>query len=240
MAAPFRPVLDHHAGYGRATDRDPQNKRFRLGLLAAPTPDLLDVSRFWQKGQNEIDQGNTGHCGGEAAANEAQSSPFRVRAADTAWGHAFYYEIKDRGWDPWGREEGTSTQAVMRLLVARGLARSYGWGFNLEEFRAGLDHGPALCGTTWMTGMFSPDGDAVIHPTGVDEGGHLWLAEGWYRNFRGRSGKTYGPCLRLLNSWSWGWGRYGRAVIPADEAQHVIFGLDGECGIPLDRTWPTT
>lgn len=232
------PVLDHHAGGQRATDRDEANRRFRIGLLE-PVATPLHVSKFWARGPAEIDQGRTGHCGGECAANEAQSSPFRVRGVDSGWGHAFYYEIKDRGWDPWGREDGTSTQAVMRLLVARGLAQSYGWAFNLDELRTGLDSGPELCGTTWMTGMFTPSADGIIHPTGVDEGGHLWLADGWYKNFRGRSGRTYGPCLRLLNSWSWGWGRGGRAVLPMDEAAHVIFDLNGEVGLPLTRTWPT-
>lgn len=235
---PLGRVLDHHAGGQRATDRDEQNRRFRVSrLIEQPAP--VDVSKFWPRGPNEIDQGQTGHCGGECAANEAQSSPFRVRGVTSQWGHDFYYEIKRLGLDPWGLEDGTSTQAVMKLLVRRGLAQAYGWALNLDELRLGLGFGPGLCGTTWTTGMFSPDGDGVIHPTGQDEGGHLWLADGWYRNFRGRSGRTYGRCLRLLNSWSWGWGRYGRAVLPADEAQHVIFGLNGECGLPLTRTWPT-
>lgn len=228
-------VLDHHAGAQRATDRDERNKDHGIRRLRAePAPDR---SRFWLPGPNWLDQGNTGHCGGMAAANEAQASPVRVPAVDTAWGHDFYYEIKRRRWDPWGLEDGTSTQAVMRLYVARGLARAYAWGFNMGDLDRQLELGTVLCGTSWLTGMFSPNADGVIHATGADEGGHLWVCSGRYLNYRAPSGRTYGRAYRVLNSWG-RWGRSRWAVLPHDEMDHVVFGLNGEVGVPVDRAFP--
>ena len=229
----FGRVLDHQVGQ----ERDERNRLYGVRRLIAE--DLRDRSKFHLRGPALLDQESTGHCGGFAAANEAQSSPFRVKGVDNEYAHGFYYEIKRRRWDGFGLEDGTTTQAVMRLYVARGLGRSYAWGFDIADVRRQLEFGPVLCGTSWTTDMFVPDSDGIIHPTGSDQGGHLWLADGWYRNFRGRSGRTYGRCLRLLNSWGT-WGILGRAVIPEQEAQHVIFGLNGECGVPVTRTFPSS
>jgi hypothetical protein len=232
MTMAHRPVLDHHVG----EDRDERNRDYSVRrLLSAPR--LSPAPRMWTPGTHLRDPGQTGHCGGFAAANEAQASPVRVTGIDNAYAHGFYYEIKDRGWDPWAREDGTSTQAVMRLHQARGLSRAYAWAFALPELLLAFQVGPVLCGTWWKDGMFDPNGDGVIHTTGSNAGGHLWLATGWSANYRGPSGRTYGPCLRGFQSWG-EWGLHGRFYLPLDEAQHLLFADDGEAGVPTDRSFP--
>lgn len=232
MTQPLPRVLDHHPG----EHRDEANKLYGIRrLLPEPVP---TTSKLWTPGPNLLDQLDTGHCGGMAAANEAQASPVRVRNVDTGWGHAYYYEIKDRKLDPWGREEGTSTQAVMNLGRIRGLWAGYAWGFDISDTYRQLEVGPVLAGTSWLTNMFYPNPDGVISATGRDEGGHLWCVIGRYRNYRGpATGKTYGPALKIRNSWG-PWGLRGSAVIPEADAAHVIYGLDGECGVPLQRAFP--
>jgi hypothetical protein len=229
MAA-FRRVLDHHVG----EERDEHNKLFGVARLV---PEVPDTSRFWRPGPTLLDQGRTGHCGGFAAANEAQASPIRVRGVTNDYAHGYYYEIKDRGLDGFGREEGTSTQAVMKLGQARGLWAGYAWGFGMADFYRQLELGPVLCGTVWRTRMFDPSADGVLDVGGADEGGHLWLCTGRYRNYRGPSGRTYGPAIRIWQSWG-EWGLGGRAVILADGAEDVIFGANGEAGVPVDRHFP--
>lgn len=231
MTSPSRRVFDHHPGQ----DRDEENKRYGIRrLLPEPAP---PGTKIWVPGPHLLDQANTGHCGGFAAANEAQASPVRVKGVDNDWAHGFYYEIKDRHLDPWGREDGTSTQAVMNLGRIRGLWSGYAWGFDISDTYRQLEFGPVLAGTTWTTGMLYPNPDGVIEATGGDEGGHLWLIIGRYRNYRGPSHKTYGPALKIRNSWG-PWGLGGSAVIPEGDAAHVIYERDGECGVPLNRAFP--
>jgi hypothetical protein len=233
-------TLDHHPG---PEHRDERNKLYGIRRLlpetAAVTANLQNVSRFWQAGSFALDQGDTGHCGGFALANEAQSSPFRVTGVNNDYAHHAYYYAKDHKFDPWGREDGTSTQAIMRVGTSIGVWRGYAWSFSLADLRLSLEVGPTLCGTVWRTDMFTPNRDGVILPTGFDEGGHLWLLDGWYANFRGRSGRSYGPCGRLINSWGAGWGVNRRAVVPADGLADLVFGTDGEAGVPVNRAWPT-
>jgi hypothetical protein len=173
MTLPRRgPVLDHHYG----EHRDERNKLFGVRRLVAAPPRPPSV--LWAPGPVLLNQGETGHCGGFGAANEAQASPVRVRHITNEWAHGFYYDIKDRHLDPFGREDGTTTQAVMDLYRLRGMARSYAWAFNLTDFRAGLTLGPLLVGTAYLARMFEPNRDGFAEVAGADEGGHLWLCTG--------------------------------------------------------------
>lgn len=233
MTVAHQRVLDHHPG---PEHRDERNRRFGIARLVSEVP---TGSKFWTPGPNLLDQGSTGHCGAFAAANEAQASPIRVRGISDAWAHAFYYEIKDRRLDPWGREDGTSTQAVMQLGQLRNLWAGYAWAFNLDDLYRQLEVGPVLCGTPWLSGMFEPNSDGVIRATGSDEGGHLWLCTGRYVDYISPSQRRYGPGIRVRNSWG-PWGRNGSVFLPAEDAKHVIFGLDGECGAPVNREFPPT
>lgn len=224
-------VLDHHPG----EHRDEQNRLFRIQRLVPEPAPVRSV--FWTPGPNLLDQGQTGHCGGFAAANEAQASPIRVRNVTDDYAHRFYYEIKSKHLDPFGLEDGTSTQAVMRLGKLRGLWGGYAWAFTLDDLYRQLTVGPCLAGTSWLTSMFYPNSDGVIAARGDEEGGHLWLISGRYLNYRGPSGKSYGPGIRIRNSWG-RWGMGGSVFLPEEDAAHVIFDMDGECAAPTLRAFP--
>jgi hypothetical protein len=192
--------------------------------MSSPGGSVQNVSRFWQAGSFALDQGDTGHCGGFALANEAQSSPFRVTGVNNDYAHHAYYYAKDHKFDPWGREDGTSTQAIMRVGTSIGVWRGYAWSFSLADLRLSLEVGPTLCGTVWRTDMFTPNRDGVILPTGFDEGGHLWLLDGWYANFRGRSGKTYGALVG---------GLIGALLFPRTASPISFSARTGRLGFPL-------
>lgn len=227
-----RPVLDHHP----SEHWDPRSvEQYAIGML--PRAAILrtgeEPSRFWVGGPN-LNQRNTGHCGGFGAANEAGASPFRVNVTDD-YGHGYYYEIKDRGLDPWGREEGTSSLAVAKLGVIRGLWDSYWWARTGEDIPRGLGLGPMCFGLTWTTGMFEPDKYGFIHPTGIDEGGHFVCATGYSPNYRGR----FGPTVRIRQSWGREHGCNGNVYIPLDELTDLMLGrvsqYAGEAFVPVGR-----
>ena len=227
MNARHPAVLDHHFG---PEARDPRNRQFRVGLIQAPQK--LGRAKWW-KGGPVLDQGPTGHCGGFGAADEAAASPVRVRPISDSWAHAFYYEIKDRQLDPFGREDGTSVQAVMRLGQLRGLWHSYGWALNMTEFDQALEVGPVIVGTSWRTGMFTPDNEGLIVPTGADEGGHCYVFTG-----RRIDHPRWGSIRRLRNSWGHGWGVGGNAFMREDDVAEIVFGNDGEAAVPIQRELP--
>src|SRR4051794_13546785 len=87
MTSPASRTLDHHVG----EHRDERNKLFSVRRLL---PTAWPVSVFWTPGPALLDQRDTGHCGGFAAANEAQATPVRVKGVTNDWAHDFYYQIK--------------------------------------------------------------------------------------------------------------------------------------------------
>lgn len=229
-------LLDHHP----SEQWDPRSvEEYGVRRLAAdPLADPLaaDPSNRWWRGGPVLDQGNTGHCGGFGAANEAGASPFRVRV-DNAYGHGYYYEIKGRRLDPWGLEDGTSSLAVAKLGVLRNLWDSYWWARSVGDIWTGLGIGPMCFGLSWMTGMFTPDRYGFIHPTGVDEGGHFVCATGRSINYRGR-----GPTVRIRQSWGLEHGANGNVYIPLDELGDLMLGkltsVPGEGFVPVGRDYP--
>lgn len=228
MTSPLHRVLDHHP----SEDHDPRSiERFRINRFVADVP---TKGRYWVPPAWRLDQGQTGHCGGHAGENEAGSSPVRHKPADPhAEAHAFYYSAKDWQLDPWGREDGTSTLAMMKVGQRLGHWGAYAWAQAEGDMKRHLEVGPFLFGVPYRTAMFSPNADGFVETTGNDEGGHLMCAYGWSKNWRGPSGKTYGETLFLLQSWGVGFGYKGVIRIPMDGAADLL--ANGEAGVPIDR-----
>ena len=210
----------------RIQEHDERSRAFGIARLVAEPPEKA----VWWVGGPVLDQGREGHCGGFAAAGEAAASPFRQRGVDDAYGHAFYYEAKDRKLDPLGREDGTSTLAMLKVGQLRGLWDSYAWAFGAEDRRRNLRVGPFLLGVPWMTGMFEPDSDGIIRATGVEEGGHLVVVTGWSPNYRRK-----GPHYRIRQSWGVDHGRNGNVYLPEDDMEEVHVRRRGEAGVPVGR-----
>lgn len=219
-------LLDHHVG----EQHDPRSRAYGIArLVAEPPPDRTIV---WTRGRVKLDQHSTAHCGGFGSANEAQASPFRV-PVDEAWAHGYYYEAKDRKLDPWGREDGTSTLAMLKVGQLRGLWDSYAWSFSMEDNHRAIRVGPFLAGLPWMTGMFTPDVDGIIRATGAEEGGHLVCVNGRLKNYRRK-----GPHWRIVQSWGEGHGRGGVVYLPEADLYDTQIARGGEVGIPVGRRLP--
>lgn len=216
-------VLDHHP----KEDHDPRSvQNFHVARFIADVP---TVGRYWTPPYWRLDQGQTGHCGGFASTNEAGASPVRARPVDpNSYAHQFYYFAKDWKLDPWDREDGTSTLAMLKVGQRLGHWTNYAWARTVDDLKRHLAVGPFLFGVPYMTGMFSPDTDGVVHATGVEEGGHLMCAFGWSPNWRRR-----GPMLYLAQSWGREFGDGGIIRIPMGEAGDLL--QRGEAGAPIDR-----
>lgn len=215
-------VLDRLVGH------EPENRAYgiRLEVEAIPTRPV-----WWSHGA-WLDQGDTGHCVGFASAGEAADSPVRVRGVTADYAHAWYYEIKDKRYDRWGREDGSSVNAGMRVGRDRGLWTGWRWCFGIDDVKRGIRVGPVVLGIPWRSGMFRADTRGIIQPTGSDEGGHAIRATGYTANLLG-----LGPHFRLMNSWGRSWGRNGYCYISADHLGELLAD-DGEAAVPLNRSLP--
>lgn len=224
-------VLDHHP----AEDHDPRSvQNFHVARFVSDVP---TKGTYWNPPSWRLDQGQTGHCGGMASINEAGASPFRYKPPKPATpidhAHNFYYCAKDWQLDPWGREDGTSTLAMMKVGQRLGHWQSYAWARTLDDLKRNLQVGPFLFGVPMYTGMFSPDSDGIIRATGQPAGGHLMCAFAWSPNWRNSRGKQKGPMLSLAQSWGRDHGDGGIVRLPLEDAAMLL--SQGEAGVPVGR-----
>ncbi len=85
--------------------------------------------------------------------------------------------------------------------------------------------GPCVLGVNWYEGMYSPDRDGFLHPTGAKVGGHAILATGV--NVANRT-------VTLHNSWGKDWGTNGKAKLTWRDLG-ALLDQAGECCVPVRR-----
>ena len=210
MTTELIPVADDNPyPLGRAgVHHDPRNRLFRA--LAVPPPRALVPNTLWWS-RDVYDQGSESSCTAQAAVGLLRTG-VHYRRGFTDWSrfddpderHRLYRRAQTV--DPWeGDYEGTSTDAPFKILAADGVISAWRWLFGEPELREWLTwYGPAVVGTIWTDGMFTPDRNGYIVPTGVTAGGHAYrLAQ--YSQRR--------DAYRVVNSWGRGWGQSGRAWI---------------------------
>jgi hypothetical protein len=102
----------------------------------------------------------------------------------------------DGGWPP--EDTGSSGLAAAKAAQQLGLGGSYRHVFRgADEVVQLIQQGRAVnVGTWWTWGMFEPDEDGIIEPTGGMAGGHQYLARGY----------DLDRDLVKLRCW-WGWYR---------------------------------
>jgi hypothetical protein len=174
----------------------------------------------------QLDQGQTGHCVGFGSAQWCDT--LGTDQLDDHYldvdGHKIYYECKIIDNEP-KAENGSSVHSAAKVLKARGRIKNYAWTASLDEIKQWLlTKGPVLVGTDWYAGMFTPDAQGVIHPTGNVEGGHCYVLAG------------YDPTTDLIelhNSWGSSWGVDGRARIPAAEFE-MLAASNGEALVAVE------
>lgn len=215
----------------RILDRLPQQDArslslFNIAELEPPAP----RSYTWACTAN-LDQGREGACVAFGWSHEAAAKP-KVHAVSNDLARSLY-PLMQRV-DEWPGEEptysGTSVLAGAKIAQQQNWLGEYRWTKDLTDAVSAISHwGPAVIGVNWWTGMFDPDADGYVYPTGKVEGGHCILV-------RGVSLKR--QAVLLHNSWGSNWGGTDKGPGTAWLTFHDFRTLiedDGDVCIPVKR-----
>ena len=188
-------MIEAH-GLGRKPS-PPDNRDYRLATYLHPSLGVTQM--YWGTGP-ALDQGASGHCVGFGFAGWGNTLPVDDNYQD-ADGDAIYYECKVIDGEP-QQEDGTYVRTGAKAMKKRGRLSAYAFGSLSEAKTFILNHGPVVFGIDWYDGMFTPDAQGVVRPTGSVAGGHGIAAYG--------ADATY--CY-LQNSWGTSWGQHGNCKI---------------------------
>lgn len=200
-------------------------------------------SYTWALGQAPLDQGQEGACVGFAFTQELASRPVVHVGVDARFAREqVYYPTQQN--DPWEGGEypgalprygGTTVIDGAKTMVRMGAAGGYRWSFGMDDLILGVGYaGPAVMGLDWFEGMWEPDEDGFVWPTGDWVGGHAILnnrvmvaerAEFKHRRF-----------FELPNTWGPGWGPIGgRCRLTFDAMEYLLIERRGEACFLTDR-----
>ena len=181
-----------------------------------------------------LDQGSEGACVGFGWSHELLARPAIGRNITSEFARQRVYWEAQRI-DPWDggaypdaspHYEGTSVLAGAKVVAGLGGMDEYRWAFGLDDLILALGYkGPAVLGLNWYEGMFEPDGEGYIRPTGSLMGGHCILARGVSVSRRR---------VRLHNSWGQRWGDNGDCWITYEDLDRLLHE-QGETCIPVGR-----
>lgn len=168
-----------------------------------------------------LNQGREGSCVGHAVAHELAARPSEVHMSHKFARETIYFAAQKI--DPWPGGaypgaypfyEGTSVLAGVKIAHKLGWFDSYRWAFGLRDLQLGVGYnGPAVIGIPWYEGMFYPDRNGFIHPTGRRVGGHAILCNAIsVKNNR----------FTLHNSWGANWGMNGECYISFDDMDRLL------------------
>jgi hypothetical protein len=185
--------------------------------------------------EDYFDQGKEGECVGYALGHELAARPAEVKGlTDKFLIEKIYWEAQKI--DPWEggsypeanpKYEGTSILAGVKIVKNLNYIKEYRWAFNIDDVVYGIGHnGPAVFGLNWYDGMFKPDSEGFIKPTGELLGGHAIL---------GRAIDIKKGFITLRNSWGRNWGIDGDCYLRIEDLEKLLKEY-GECCFLMKRT----
>lgn len=159
---------------------------------------------------------------------------YRRNVSHDIWPSNDYEQFVDKAPRLEDLQGGSSTDAAMKTGRDLGFWSEFRWCFKLEEADEWIrrqDGSPILIGINWYRGMFYPDANGFIKPTGPIEGGHE-LKVLWHR----RSNRIRGTAgyWEIPNTWSYDWGRHGTFYLSDEDFDRLVFREDGECAVAVE------
>lgn len=176
-----------------------------------------------------LDQGSEGACVGFAWAHELVARPSVITGFTAADARQIY--LGAQRVDEWPGEgySGTSVLAGAKVVAGLGYVSEYRWAFGLDDLILAVGYkGPAVLGLNWYEGMFDPDADGHLRPTGRLAGGHAILC---------RAVSVRDRRFLLHNSWGSDWGLKGTAWVSFEDMDRLL-REQGEACIPVLRRRP--
>lgn len=220
-----------HTSLGRTVHHDPRSRDHE----AEQASQLGKV--LWEHKAAVLDQGKLGSCTGNAltqllnttkagksrlAANKSNSF-LKEGTAVQLYSRATVLDGIGGVYPP--NDTGSSGLAVAKAGVEAGYFTEYRHAFGYQHFVGAIQLSPVIVGTSWFDGMFTPDADGYIWPTGKVAGGHEYAVLGW-------DGSSGPDKVTMLNSWSKSWGRNGRAYIRGDVFTELLAD-QGDVTVPV-------
>jgi len=210
---------------GRVPQPDERNQNYPIRTLIGAPPLREKVWRLLAK----LDQGHEGACCGFGWAHELNALPVSIKVSNAS-ARALYRRAQQL--DPWPGEEptysGTSVLAGAQAVQEAGHLDEYRWAFDADDVLATLAaHGPVVIGVNWHAGMFKPDRNGYIAPTGAVLGGHCVCLRGILR----RRGSWH---VVGRNSWGASWGSGGDFKISAKHLAQLL-EAGGDACVPVRR-----
>lgn len=242
---PEHPATHPAAGrLGRHVRHDPQSLRYQVAARSLGT--LKSVRH--QRRIPVLDQGDLGSCTGNAAEGVLGTSPFFEAIPTTVLGRptgnaqvdedqavALYSAATaldgyDGGYPP--DDTGSDGLSVAKAAKAAELISGYQHATSLEAALTALASGPVITGINWYDSFDEPGSDGLIRITkrASVRGGHEIELEELDVDNR---------LVWLTNSWSTGWGVYGRACIGWDDFGRLLDEQgDVTAFVPLSQPAP--
>lgn len=214
---------------GRIVNHDPKSRAYE-----AVRSEVRKV--LWAHRAPVLDQGQLGSCTGNALTQLLNTTrAVKARLADTK-SRRFLTEqtavalysratvLDDIGGHYPPTDTGSSGLAVCKAGVEAGYFTQYRHAFGYDQFTGAIQLSPVITGTPWYAGMFTPDENGYVWPTGRVAGGHEYLILGFDPAGKGK--------VTMLNSWSASWGRKGRAYMRGDVYAELL-SQQGDVTVPV-------
>lgn len=212
-------TLDRRISY------DERSRNFPIRALVEEKP----LRSYTWSCPTRLDQGREGACVGFAWAQELASRPKRHALVQDQNGRDIYHSAQLM--DEWGDtppEEGTSVLAGAKSSQGFGYLGEYRWCFSLRDLQLAIGYtGPVVLGVWWWSGMFQPDSEGFITPTGSRVGGHAILCNGF---------SVSKDRFLLTNSWGNDWGVGGTCYVRSQDMETLLHD-GGEGCVPVERKW---
>lgn len=159
---------------------DEENRGYPIRPFLAALP-RTPRSYTWAC-STHLDQGQEGSCTGHAVTHELLARPVVVNPQEAT------HELAVKGYreaqkiDPWPGEayEGTDLGSALKIFRDWGYYKEFRWAFGIDDAIMTLGYlGPIVLAIPWYSGMFNPDFQGVVTPTGGIAGWHaiLWKSQ---------------------------------------------------------------
>lgn len=205
---------------------DPKSRSFPIRTLLERSGATKPRSFTWRV-PIALDQGDEGACVGFGWSHELAARPVSIHDITNDTAFALYKRAQELDEWPGNDYSGTSVLAGAKAVEEAGFLKEYRWAFGLEDVRLTIGyHGPVVLGLNWYDGMFTPQGDGRIAPTGDLAGGHCILAYSVSEKLK---------VVRLWNSWGPNWWHGGSWCYLTFDDLDKLLNEQGEACVPVRR-----